>query len=155
MTKEQGEKMLEIVNKILANRLDPHLVMERLAEIQKASKPNVPAKTYFCDGMWQTARTPGDFVLDSKTGGNDSDFLNMLSLFKNQQYPALLKTCLASIDSTSEWLTPRLLCGLAYAHMNDKVKARAMLNEFESKTGPSYDAAPCHDMTVILRSLLK
>lgn len=27
--------------------------------------------------------------------------------------------------------------------------------EFESRAGPSYDSPPCHDMTVILRSLVK
>jgi hypothetical protein len=125
------------------------------AEIENASKPKAPAKTYYCDGMWQTVGSAGDSVLDSKTGGNDAEFLSMLSLFKNKQYPALLKTCLASIESAPDWLTPRLFCGLAYAHLNDNVKAQSMLNEFESKTNPSYDAAPCHDMIIILRSLLK
>jgi hypothetical protein len=155
MTKEQGEKMLGIVNKILADQLDPQLVAAKLDEIHKALKPNLPVKTYFCDGMWQTVGPKTDSVLDSKTGGNDSDFLNMIALFKNEQYPELLKTCLANINSAPGWLTPRLFCGLAYAHLNDKVKAQAMLREFESKTGPPYDTPPCRDMSVILRSLLK
>jgi hypothetical protein len=155
MANEQGEKLLGIVNKILANELDPQLVLAKLDEIQRGLKPNLPVKTYFCDGMWQSIGPKADTVLDSKTGGNDFDFLNMISLFKSNQYPKLLKTCLASIDSEPSWLTSRLFCGLAYAHLNDKVKAQAMLREFESKAGPSYDALPCHDMSVILRALLK
>lgn len=111
------------------------------------------AKTYFCDGMWQT-NTEARSVLNSKSGGNDSEFLNMIELFRNTKYSELLKECEANIKSVPEWLTPRLFCGLAYAHLNDKGKALVMLKEFESKAGPSYDSPPCHDMTVILRSLV-
>ena len=97
MTNEQGEKLLGIVNKILANELDPQLVLAKLDEIQRGLKPNLPVKTYFCDGMWQSIGPKADTVLDSKTGGNDFDFLNMISLFKSNQYPKLLKTCLALV----------------------------------------------------------
>ena len=83
MTNEQGEKLLGIVNKILANELDPQLVLAKLDEIQRGLKPNLPLKTYFCDGMWQSVGPKADTVLDSKTGGNDFDFLNMISLFKS------------------------------------------------------------------------
>jgi hypothetical protein len=153
--KEQVDKLAAIVNKILVNRLDPQLVMAKLDEIPKLSKQDSPAKTYFCDGMWQSAATGSDSLLDSKTGGNDSDFLNMIELFRNKNYSQLLKACVASINSVPDWLTPRLFCGLAYAHLDEPIKARTMLKEFESRAGASYDSPPCHDMTVILRSLVK
>jgi dipeptidyl aminopeptidase/acylaminoacyl peptidase len=111
-------------------------------------------KTYFCDGMWQT-NTQARSVLNSKSGGNDSEFLNMIELLRNTKYSELINECEANIKSVPEWLTPRLFCGLAYAHLNDKGKALVMLKEFESRAGPSYDTPPCHDMTVILRSLVK
>lgn len=111
-------------------------------------------KTYFCDGMWQT-NTQARSVLNSKSGGNDSEFLNMIELLRNAKYSELMNACEANIKSVPEWLTPRLFCGLAYAHLNDKGKALVMLKEFESRAGPSYDIPPCHDMTVILRSLVK
>ena len=155
VAKEQADKLAAIVNKILANKLDPQLVMAKLDEMPKASKHDSPAKIYFCDGMWQSADPQSDTLLDSKTGGNDYDFLNMIELFRNNHYPQLLKACVASIDSVPDWLTPRLFCGLAYAHLNEPGKARTMLKEFESRAGPSYDSPPCHDMTVILRSLVK
>jgi hypothetical protein len=155
VAKEQADKLTAIVNKILANKLDPQLVMTKLDEMPKASKHDSPAKIYFCDGMWQSAGRKSDSLLDSKTGGNDYDFLNMIELFRNNHYPQLLKACVASINSVPDWLTPRLFCGLAYAHLDEPGKARSMLKEFESRAGPSYDSPPCHDMTVILRSLVK
>ena len=80
--KEQVDKLAAIVNKILINKLDPQLVMAKLDEIPKSSRQDSPAKTYFCDGMWQSAATGSDPLLDSKTGGNDSDFLNMIELLR-------------------------------------------------------------------------
>lgn len=140
---------------------EEHGLSDSLAEsyIRKAieffhSAPPSAARTYFCDGMWQT-NTSSESILDSKSGGNDSEFLNMIELFRNNKYPGLLATCLANIKSAPDWLTPRLFCGLAYAHLNDKEKAQGMLKEFASKAGSSYDSPPCHDMTTILRSLVK
>ena len=51
----QGAEILKILNKILANQLDPEAVMMKLDEILHAVNPNLPAKTYFCDGHWRTA----------------------------------------------------------------------------------------------------
>ena len=38
--------MLGILNKILANQLDPHAVMAKLDEILEAINPNLQVKTY-------------------------------------------------------------------------------------------------------------
>ena len=124
--KEQVDKLAAIVNKILINKLDPQLVMAKLDEIPKSSRQDSPAKTYFCDGMWQSAATGSDPLLDSKTGGNDSDFLNMIELLRNKRYSQLLKACAASINSVPDWLTPRLFCGLAYAHDCNSENGSAM-----------------------------
>jgi hypothetical protein len=160
MTKEQSERIsavsgiVGVMNMILENKLDPEVVAAKLGEIAETAKPNPQVKTYFCDGMWQAAAPGSDNLLDTKTGGNDVAFLNMLTLLGNKRYPELLKSCLASIETTPGWLTPRLLCGLAYAHLHEKLKAQSMLNDFESKAGPSYDAPDCHDLTVVLRRRL-
>ena len=87
-------------------------------------------------------------------GGDDSAFQEMVRLNNSGQYADLLKACLAQISSAPGWLTPRLFCGLAYVGTGDKTKAKEMLREFDSKTGPAYDIAACHQMSVYLHGAL-
>jgi hypothetical protein len=153
--KEQGQKMLDILNKILTNQLDPKAVMAKLDEILKAVNPNIPAKTYFCNGFWRTAG-PGAYAgMEVTMGGDDTAFQNMLQHLNSKQYADLLKDCLSQISSAPEWLTPRLFCGLAYLGLGDKVKAKEMLAEFDSRTGPAYDVDACRQMSAYLRGNLK
>src|SRR5258708_37338250 len=154
ISKEQGQKMLAILNKILANQLDPDAVMAKLDEILKAVNPNIPAKTYFCNGQWRTAGPGANAGFEINMGGDDSAFQEMVRLNNSRQYSELLKVCLAQIQTTPGWLTPRLFCGLAYLGTGDKVKAKAMLVEFDSKTGPAYDVDACQQMSVHLRKIL-
>ncbi len=160
MTKEQADRLspvtdiLVIMNKLLENKLDPDWVAAKLQEIQKTGKPPLVGKTYFCDGMWRAGTPKSDNILDTKTGGNDSAFLAMIAQLNNKRFQDLLQTCLSNLASTPDWLTPRLFCGLAYANLNEKEKAKTMLNQYEAKNGPSYDVPACHDMTVLLRYLI-
>src|SRR6266513_3183142 len=117
--KEQGAKMLGILNKILANQLDPEAVMAKLDEILKAVNPNVPVKTYFCNGQWRTAGPGKNAGFEVKVAGDDTAFQEMARLNNSRQYPDLLKMCLSQIQSAPEWLTPRLFCGLAYLGLGD------------------------------------
>jgi hypothetical protein len=161
MTTEQGERVsaalniLGVMNKLLENKLDPEWVAARLDEIAKTASRTPQAKTYFCDGMWQSGAPNSGNILDAKTGGNDSTFLTMVTLLGKKQYPELLRICTASIESTPGWLTPRLFCGLAYSRLDEKTKAQSMLTEFEAKTGPSYDVPDCHDLHDLLRRSLR
>jgi hypothetical protein len=153
--KEQGHQMLDILNRILANQLDPKAVMAKLDEILKAVNPNLPTKTYFCNGQWRSVGPSARAAQEIILGGDDVSFQNMVRLNNSAQYSELLKTCLTQIDSAPEWLTPRLFCGLAYLGTGDKVKAKEMLTRYESRTGPAYDVDPCRQMSVYLHGQLE
>ena len=153
--KDQGQRMLDIVNKILANQLDPNAVMAKLDEILKTVNPNLPTKTYFCNGQWRTVGPGPNIALNVVTGGDDSAFQEMASLNNSGEYPELLMKCLAHIKSEPEWLTPRLFCGLAYWATGEKAKASDMLAEFESKTGPAYDDRTCKQASDFLHGVLR
>jgi hypothetical protein len=160
MNPEQAERVsaalniLSVMNKLLENKLDPDVVTAKLDELAKSATRVPQVKTYFCDGMWKSGVPNSGSILDTKTGGNDAEFLNMIALLEKKQYPELLSKCVANIKSTPGWLTPRLFCGLAYAQLNRKAEAQLMLAEFEEKTGPSYDVPDCHDMHDLLRRWL-
>ena len=153
--KQQGEALLKIINKILANQIDPEAVMKKLDEILHAVNPNLPAKTYFCNGQWKTVGPSATAALSVDVGGDDKAFQEMVQMNNARQYSDLLKACLAQIESTPDWLTPRLLCGLAYLGMGDKQGASAMLKEFDLRTGPAYDADGCKQMSDYLHSQLR
>jgi hypothetical protein len=150
---EQGKKMIEILNTILANqqKLNPDLVMQKLDEILKNVNPNLPVKTYFCNGQWKTAgpSATAGFAIDM--GGDVKDLQAMLDLYNTRQFALLGSKCESQIESTPEWLTPRLLCGLVYLNGGDKKKAQQMLDEYEARVGPAYQVDPCNQMEEFLR----
>jgi len=78
----------------------------------------------------------------------------MISLLEKKQYPEILTKCAANIKSMPGCQTPRLFCGLAYAPLNRKVEAQAMLTEFEEEARSTYDVPDCHDMLTVLRRWL-
>ena len=134
-----------VLNKILANQLDPDAVMKTLDEILHAVNPNAPVITYTCDGVRhsvgpsaQAAVEVGDVIPEYA-----SAFHEMIQLNNSHEYSELLTHCLAQIQSTPQWLTPRLLCGLAYLGTGDVQNAKAMLFEFDTKIGPAYQVGAC------------
>ncbi len=146
--------MLKILNKVLANQLDPQAVMAKLDEILKAVNPNLPTKTYFCNGQWRTAGPSASAGLDVTVGGDDSAFQEMIRLANSGQSGELLKACISQIQSTPEWLTPRLFCGIAYSRMGDEAKAKEMIEEFDARKGPAYKGGACLQMSDFLHSHL-
>ena len=157
MNPEQSERVsaafniLPVMDKLLEDKLDPEVVTSKLDELTKSASRVPRVKTYFCDGMWKSGAPNAVGILDTKTGGNVSEFLGMIKLLEKKQYPELLTKCTANIKSTPEWLTSRLFCGLAYARLDRKTEAQAMLTEFEKKVGSTYDVPDCHDMLTVLR----
>ena len=93
--------------------------------------------------------------MEINVGGDDSAFQEMVQLNNSKKPAELLKTCLSQIQSAPDWLTPRLFCGLAYLGLGEKAKAKEMLKEFDARTGPAYDAEPCHQMSTYLRASLQ
>jgi len=150
--KKQGQKMLDILNKILANQLDPEAVMAKLDEILKAVNPNLPVKTYFCNGLWTTFGPDAGVARMTLLGGSDSAFQEMLNLNNSRQYEDLVTKCQTQIKSEPGWLTSRLFCGMAYLALGQNVKAKEMLTEFDSKTGPAYREAACGQMSDFLHA---
>lgn len=149
------ESIPSVLNKILVNQLDPEVVMKKLDEILHAVNPNLPAKTYFCNGKWRTVGPSATAALNVDMGGDDAVFQDMIRLVNAMQYADALKICLAQMQSAPEWLTPRLVCAVAYLGQGDKEKARAMLTEYDSRTGPAYDTDGCKQMSDFLHAQLR
>jgi hypothetical protein len=100
---KQGQEMLSIMNKILANQLDTNAVMTKLDEILKAVNPNLPAKVYLCDGSSRTLGPTADSALTSNYSiAPDPSFQEMISLHNSGNYKELLNVCLAQMQSNFE-----------------------------------------------------
>jgi hypothetical protein len=91
----------------------------------------------------------------SITVGSDSTYQQLVQLYKSQHYLELVKLSLSEIESKPEWMTPRLFGSLAYLNLGEKTKAKEMLKEFDSKTGPAYSVGPCQQMADFLHSNLR
>ena len=148
--------MIAILNKILANqeKLSFQIVDQKLNEILRALNPNVPVKTYFCNGQWKTAGPGASAAMEVVMGGDNAAFEQMIGLVNTQQFQGLLSLCKAQMTEKPEWLTPYLTCGVAYLGIGDKANAAAMLKDFDSRTGPAYDVDGCKQMSDFIRTSL-
>src|SRR2546422_985107 len=125
--------MIAILNKVLANQIPPEAVMSKLDEILKAVNPNLAIRTYFCDGRWRSSGPSADAAFNIEMGGNTEAFQKMATLNNDQKYPELLRSCQTFLANEPVWLTPKLMCGLAYAGLGNKSKAKEMLTAYESQ----------------------
>lgn len=157
MSKAQAEEMSSILNKILANQIDPATVMAKLDEILKAVNPNARITTYNCDGSQVRSTGPGINAASETrvTVGSDSLYQEMVKLYKTQHYSELAAFSLSEIESKPEWMTPRLFGSLAYLKLGETAKAKEMMKEFDSKAGPAYAVEPCQQMANFLHSHLQ
>jgi hypothetical protein len=88
IAKEQGEKMLAILIKVLANQIDPDAVMKKLDEILHAVNPNAPKVTYTFDGSKREI-SPGRSSLTA--GVAFGEFQQMISLQNSGDWADLLR----------------------------------------------------------------
>jgi hypothetical protein len=155
ISKEQGQKIIAILNKILADKLDTDVVMAKLDEILHAVNPNIPTKVYFCGGGWRTQGPSANVgLMMSVKIDNDPSFQQMIDLANARptKDKELLKLCTSQIEANPEWLTPRLFCAIAYARMADKAKVKAMLDIYDARKGPAYtDDSNCQQLYAVAR----
>ena len=113
---------------------------KKVDEILHAVNPNLPTKIYFCNGGWRS-EGPGPNVGNQEVidFSPDSSVDEMAKLADAGQYKELLKLCTAQIEAKPEWLTPRLLCALAYEGMGNRTEAKGMLDTYDARKGPAYD----------------
>lgn len=143
-----------ILNKILSDQLDPDAVMKKLDEILHAVNPNLQVRAYFCNGTWRDMGPSANAGLSINVGGDDSVFKQMIELNNTGKYADLLNLCTAQKQSTPDWLTPKLFCGMAYSALGDQAKAKAELAAFDAKAGPAYSEGACKQMSDFLRNRL-
>jgi hypothetical protein len=88
-------------------------------------------------------------------GVKSAVFQKMIALNNSGQYAELLGLCTEQIQNTPEWLTPRLLCALAYLATGDQETAKTDLAFFDAKTGPAYSGGACKQMADYLHQRLR
>jgi hypothetical protein len=146
---QQGEKMLAILNKILAQRLDPDAVMEKLDEIDKNVKKL--SRGVYSGFDFNGARREVRPGYSGVTVGEETAvFQNMQSLQARQQWGQLLKISEDQIKKTPDWLTPYLFSGIANANLGNNAAAIQRLTFVRDEAADNPDYA---DADRILRLL--
>jgi|SRR5579872_1683570 len=152
--KKQGDQMIAILNKILAEQLDPDAVMKKLDEILHAVNPNAATTIYFCNGGSRTAgpglNTGMQVIMNAGPDPYLQQMIDMLNRrpITTDNSEALLHLCSTQMEAKPEWLTPRLFCSAAYALMGDNSNASKMLASYDQRKGPGYDEDTlCSDLS--------
>src|ERR1700730_7970161 len=126
ISKDQAAKMTSILNKILANQIDPDAVMAKLDEILKAVNPNKAVTTYDFNGMKRVV-SPGR--IEGSDGEMDA-FNQLMSAYKLNNWKEVRSLSEAEKSKAQEWLTPSFFAGLAYANLCEKDQAISNLKYF-------------------------
>jgi hypothetical protein len=140
VTKEQLDRMSEILNKILFNQLNPQDVMAKLDEILHAVNPNKPNKVYWCNGTYRIVGPSATSAIDVEIGGDTSAAVRMDTLLKANDFDGLINACSEYRKTMPEWLTPNLFCAAAYYSKQNIQKAKEFLKDYDSRKGATYDA---------------
>lgn len=142
-----GKQLIEILNRIERNQLDPKVVMEKLDEIEKGVNaiqeqvnPNAPKVTYTKGGLKRTT-SPGRS--EASTGAMGT-FRELVELYDTKEWARLLQQCEDQIKQRPEWFTPYVLGGLAHANLGNRPKAIELLEEARSgmDDNPDYEDLP-------------
>ncbi len=153
--KEQGQQMIAILNKVLANQLDPTAVMAKLDEILKNINPNRPVKTYRCSGQWSSLGPGQNSVIEYGGGGDGLDFDAMINLANSGLNSQLVNKCEALLQTKPEWLSPLLFCSVGYFRLGNIAKAKQALERYDSQSGPAYDEPHCQAIASDMRAKLQ
>lgn len=159
--KEQGQKTIDLLNRILAKGADTDALLvalnEKVDELLHAVNPNLPTKVYFCNGGWRS-EGPGPNVANRVIANFEVDpsLDKMTTLVNSAQYSELLRVCTAQLESKPEWLTPRVFCALADEGLGNETQAKEMLDAYDGLKGPAYDEdAFCKQISDLAHSRLK
>jgi hypothetical protein len=158
---EEMKRTIAVLDRIAKRQADPAVLNglrelnQKMDEVLRGMNPNLPVKTYFCDGTWRTAGPGPGIGLDVVMGGDSAAFESMRQLNNSGKYVELLRACQAQIESDPGWLTPYLFCGLGHLAAGNTKNAREMFEHFDSQTGPGYDVPACRQMSEYLRQKLK
>ncbi len=131
--REQGQKMLAILNKILANQLDPDAVITKLDDISKDVKRlrRGVSSRYDFNGVLHEQR-PG--ITNTTIGDDYSAFQKMVDLHQKHDWTQLLQIAEERIKKTPDWLTPYLFSGIANANLGNKQAAIDRLKFVEEES---------------------
>jgi hypothetical protein len=139
MSKAQAQKMVEILNKILANQLDPTQVMSKLDEILHAVDPNRPVTTYEFQGF-RRITSPGRVIGDDAAVKNFQEFGTKEQA---QDWAGLSTLAEQQKLERPEWFTPYFVAGMAYINLCQKEKAVDNLEYFVKRADgvPTFEKA--------------
>ena len=149
---DQQKAIIAKLNQLLAKD-DISVVISKLDELLKRTNPNGTVTTYDCAGD-SRAYTAAIGKTNSFADLPGVTLRPMLEPLRSGDMDGLLRACLAEIANKPEWLTPRLMCGIAYIEKGDKVNAKAMLDYYDANVGPAYDAPFCKSNSARLRDML-
>jgi hypothetical protein len=140
--KEQGQKILAILNTIIARQLNPDAVMVKLDEIGQDVKKlrRGVYSGYDFNGVKRDER-PG--AVTTTVGDELGVFQNMVQLKRDGRWMELLSVAEEQVEKTPKWLTPYLFSGIANAKLGFRSAAihRLKFVQQEADGDPNYAEA--------------
>lgn len=157
--KEQGKRILAILNKILVNELDPKVVMEKLDDIEKGVSaigkqvnPNAVKITYSKDGTKRTA-APGKMMVSNEAV---PIYQELVDLYDKQKWEDLIAKAQIQIKERPEWFTPYVMAAIGYDKLGNDRTAIELLEQAQQgmADNPEYDDLP-KSVEVFLSKLMQ
>jgi len=147
---KQGREILEILNRILASKVDLNEINAKLDEILQQTDPNHAVKAYTPDGQVRSTR-PGYVTM-----GDDPSqevFKQFVQLQKAQDWISLLALAKAQFTARPTWITPYAFAAVADAHLGNRAECNQNAKYLIDEAGDNPDYASIKaDVSKILTS---
>jgi hypothetical protein len=140
ITKQDARILRQILNKVVTERLDFEMVLQKLDEIQQGVNPNASRTTYTYEGHKRTLTAQGAAMI---VGEAQEQFQKMETLARNEEWDELKKYAESQIRERPQWLTPYIRSGEAAVHLANWRLANQRLKFAEQKIADNteYDSA--------------
>jgi hypothetical protein len=138
ISKQQGEQILKLLNKIFAEKLDMNAVMSKLDEILHEVNPNAPKTTYTFDGVKRVVSPGRSLAVDD---GTREIFNEIGRLEQTKDWARLIKLSETQMKERPEWFTPYIAAGEGNLRLGQRQKALELLEFAEKRIAgnPDYD----------------
>ena len=136
-----------VLNKILANQLDPIAVMEKLDEILHAVNPNAARKTYLLNGGFRVI-SPGNFSIDNTP---NPAFKEIIDAYTAKDWASLARLCEQAMSDIPGWYTPLVFAGISYVNLGQKDRGIILLRRADDGMAgnPDYGSLPSETKRVL------
>lgn len=139
---EALNKLNNDIKNIREDLSEKNIIIQDLTVKVKKAEKGISVTYDFSGNKWETVKHGNNKLV---YGSEFEIFSKMQTLEQQKKYQELIPICEEQIKKTSEWLTPYLYLGIAYANLGNKEKAIELFEHVQRNALGDPEYSPVND----------